>query len=70
MPAIEYGKHDGSLDTVVKIMVLAMRTRLIKRNISWKKNFIIQPDERTVYDEFCKQLLSTRDVTSYRKMAR
>ena len=60
-PAIGCGKHDCSLEVVAETLIQEMKTYLIKRNLSWIVKFIVQPDQQTVYDEFCRQLLSTRD---------
>jgi hypothetical protein len=41
-------------------MVKEMKTQLTKRNLSWTVKFIVQPGQHNVYDEFCKQILTTQ----------
>jgi hypothetical protein len=60
-PAIGCGEHDCSVDIVVKSMVREMKKQIQKRKLSWTVKFIIQPNQQNVFDEFCKQLLSTHD---------
>jgi O-acetyl-ADP-ribose deacetylase (regulator of RNase III) len=60
-PAIGCGKHNCPVHVVVKAMVLEMKKQLIKRNLPWKIKFVIQPDHQHVYDEFCKNVLTTQD---------
>jgi O-acetyl-ADP-ribose deacetylase (regulator of RNase III) len=60
-PAIGCGQHGCSIDIVVKTMVLEMKKHLIKRNLRWTVKFIVQPDQQNIYDEFCKQVLTTQD---------
>jgi hypothetical protein len=42
-------------------MVKEMKTQLKKRNLPWTVKFVVQPDQLNVYDEFCKQILTTYD---------
>ncbi|UJR11706.1 hypothetical protein I4U23_015887 [Adineta vaga] len=58
-PAIGCGEHACSVDIVVKTMVREMKQQMEKHGLSWTVKFIIHPSQQNVYDEFCKQLLSS-----------
>ncbi|CAF2734466.1 unnamed protein product [Rotaria sp. Silwood2] len=58
-PALGCGKHACSIDIVVKTMIKEMRKQIQTRKLSWLVKFIIEPNQQNVYDEFCKQLLSS-----------
>ena len=60
-PAIGCGKHGCSIDIVVKTLVREMKNQLIIRDLSLRVKFVIQPDQQNIYDEFCKQVLSTQN---------
>jgi hypothetical protein len=60
-PAIGCGKHGCSVDLVVKTMVIEMKNQLIMRNLPLTVKFIVRPDQQNVYDEFCKQVLTTQN---------
>ncbi|CAF4973986.1 unnamed protein product, partial [Rotaria sp. Silwood1] len=60
-PAIGCGKHECSIDIVVKTMVLEIKKNLIKRNLPWTVKFVVEPDKENIYNEFCKQILTTQD---------
>ncbi len=60
-PAIGCGLHGCSVGTVVETMVLEMKRLLIKRCLPWTVRFVIQPGQQNIYDEFCKQVLTTQD---------
>jgi hypothetical protein len=40
-----------------------MKEQIQKRKLPWKIKFIIQPNQQNVYDEFCKQLLSSDNAS-------
>jgi O-acetyl-ADP-ribose deacetylase (regulator of RNase III) len=58
-PALGCGEHACSVDIVVKTMVREMKQQIQKRKLPWTVKFIIHPHQENVYDEFCKQLLSS-----------
>lgn len=58
-PAIGCGEHACSVDIVVKTMVREMKQRMEKDGLSWTVKFIVHPSQQNVYDEFCKQVLSS-----------
>ncbi|CAF2236408.1 unnamed protein product, partial [Rotaria magnacalcarata] len=60
-PAIGCGKHACSVDIVVKTMVHEMKKHLIQRKLSWTVKFVVNDNQENVYDEFCKQVLTTED---------
>jgi O-acetyl-ADP-ribose deacetylase (regulator of RNase III) len=60
-PAIGCGQHGCSVEIVVNTFVLEMKKQLINRSLPWKVKFIVQPDQQNIYDEFCKQALTTHD---------
>jgi len=60
-PAIGCGEHACSVDVVVKTMVREMKQQITNRKLPWTVKFIVQPNQQNVYDEFCKQLLSSDD---------
>jgi hypothetical protein len=60
-PAIGCGQHGCSVNLVVKTMVNEMKQILLTRNLRTTVKFVIQSNQQNVYDEFCKQLLKTRD---------
>ncbi|CAF3672548.1 unnamed protein product [Rotaria socialis] len=57
-PAIGCGEHSCAVDIVVKTMIREMKQQMQSRRLAWHVKFIVQPNLRDVYDEFCKQLLS------------
>ena len=64
-PAIGCGGHACSVNVVVKTMVKGMKQHIEKRKLAWTVKFIIEPNQHNVYDEFCKQLLSSDHVPSH-----
>ena len=64
-PAIGCGGHACSVNVVVKTMVKGMKQHIEKRKLAWTVKFIIEPNQQNVYDEFCKQLLSSDHVPSH-----
>lgn len=60
-PAIGCGNHGCPVDSVVKIMVKEIKNQLIMRNLPLTVKFVIQPNQRNVYDEFCKQVLTNQN---------
>ncbi|CAF3325966.1 unnamed protein product [Rotaria socialis] len=60
-PAIGCGKHACSVDIVVQTMVYEMKKHLIQRKLSWRVKFVVNANQENVYDEFCKQVLTTED---------
>ncbi|CAF4324757.1 unnamed protein product, partial [Rotaria sordida] len=63
-PAIGCGKHDCSVDIVVKTMIREVKKQIEIRNLSCLVKFIIEPYRQNIYDEFCKQLFSSNFHTS------
>ena len=57
--AIGCGQHACSIDIVVKTMVRKMKQEMQDRKLSLTVKFIIQANQQNVYDEFCRQLLSS-----------
>ncbi|CAF1154227.1 unnamed protein product [Adineta steineri] len=60
-PALGCGQHACSVDVVVKTMVKEVKNQLTMRNTPLAVKFIIQPNQQNIYDEFCKQVLATKD---------
>ena len=58
-PALGCGEHACSVDIVVKTIVKEMKQQLEKNSLSWTIKFIIHASQQNVYDEFCKQVLSS-----------
>ncbi|CAF1415425.1 unnamed protein product [Rotaria sordida] len=63
-PAIGCGKHDCSINIVVKTMIREVKKQIETRNLSCLVKFIIEPYRQNIYDEFCKQLFSSNFHTS------
>lgn len=60
-PAIGCGRHGCSPEIVVKSMINAIKSQLILRKHPLMIKIIIQPGQQALYDEFCKQLLESKD---------
>ncbi|CAF1261926.1 unnamed protein product [Adineta ricciae] len=60
-PAIGCGEHACSVDVVVKTTVREMKKQILTRKLPWTVKFIIEPNQQTIYDEFCRHLLSSDD---------
>jgi O-acetyl-ADP-ribose deacetylase (regulator of RNase III) len=60
-PAIGCGKHGCSVDIVVKTMVREMKKQVQSRKLPLIVRFVIQPEQENIYDEFCKQVLSSQE---------
>jgi hypothetical protein len=60
-PAIGCGQFGCSVDLVVKTMVKEMKSQLIIRNLPLTVKFVVQPNQQNIYDEFCKQVLTTQN---------
>ncbi|CAF3698920.1 unnamed protein product [Rotaria sp. Silwood1] len=58
-PALGCGEHACSINVVVETMIREIRKEIQNRKLSLLVKFIIQPNQQNVYDEFCKQLLSS-----------
>ncbi|CAF2747523.1 unnamed protein product [Rotaria sp. Silwood2] len=61
-PAIGCGGYGCSVDIVVKTMVREIKNQLKTRNLSLTVKFVIQPEQKNIYDEFCKQVLASEEV--------
>jgi O-acetyl-ADP-ribose deacetylase (regulator of RNase III) len=60
-PAIGCGEHGCSIDLIVKTLVKELKHQLIIRNLPLTVKFIIQSNQQNIYDEFCKQVLTTQN---------
>ena len=60
-PAIGCGEHGCSVDLVVKTLVKEIKNQLIMRDLALTVKFVIQPNQQNIYDEFCKQVLTTHN---------
>ncbi|CAF0819065.1 unnamed protein product [Rotaria sordida] len=60
-PALGCGKHACSIDIIIKTMIREMKKEIQMRKLSWLVKFIIEPNHQNIYDEFCKQLLSSNE---------
>ncbi|CAF1436669.1 unnamed protein product [Adineta ricciae] len=58
-PALGCGEHACSVDIVVKTMVKEMKQQIEKNSLPWTVKFIVHPSQPHVYDEFCRQVLSS-----------
>ncbi|CAF3738304.1 unnamed protein product [Adineta steineri] len=58
-PALGCGEYACSVDIVVKTMVREMKQQIKKNGLLWTVKFIIHPSQQNIYDEFCKQVLSS-----------
>lgn len=67
-PAIGCGDYACSVDIVVKTMVREMKRHLEQRKLAWMVKFIIHPSQQNVYDEFCRQLLTSDHSASTHKI--
>jgi hypothetical protein len=46
-------------------MVREMKQQITQRRLPWTVKFVIEPEQTNVYDEFCKQVLSSDEGRSY-----
>jgi O-acetyl-ADP-ribose deacetylase (regulator of RNase III) len=60
-PAIGCGQHDCSKNIVVRTMVKEIKNQLKMRNLPLIVRFVVQPGQAEIYDEFCKQVLSSEE---------
>jgi O-acetyl-ADP-ribose deacetylase (regulator of RNase III) len=60
-PAIGCGNHGCSVDIVVKTLVKEMKNQLTMRDSPLTVKFVIEPDQQNIYDEFCKQVLTSQE---------
>ncbi|CAF3986264.1 unnamed protein product [Adineta steineri] len=60
-PAIGCGQYGCSTNIVVKMMVKEIKHQLAMRNIPLKVKFVIQPTQQTLFNQFCNQILSSRE---------
>jgi hypothetical protein len=60
-PAIGCGKHGCSVDFVVKTLVKEVKNQLTMRGLPLTVKFVIQPGQQNIYDEFCKQVLTSQE---------
>lgn len=60
-PAIGCGLHGCPTDVVIHTMVLEMKKNIMRRDLPWTVKFVVQPDQPNIYDEFCKEALTTQD---------
>ncbi|CAF3804516.1 unnamed protein product [Adineta steineri] len=60
-PAIGCGQYGCLTNIVVKTMVKEIKHQLAMRNIPLKVKFIIQPTQQTLFNQFCNQILSSRE---------
>lgn len=58
-PALGCGEYACAVDIVVKTMVKEMKQQIEQNNLPWTVKFVIHPSQQHVYDEFCKQVLSS-----------
>lgn len=58
-PALGCGEHACSVDIVVKTIVTEMKQQMETNKLPWTVKFVIHPSQQNVYDEFCKQVLSS-----------
>ncbi|CAF1095502.1 unnamed protein product [Rotaria sordida] len=63
-PAIGCGKHGFSKEILVKTMVREIKNQLKMRNLPLTVKFVIEPEQPEIYDEFCKQVLSSQEDLS------
>ncbi|CAF1012699.1 unnamed protein product [Rotaria sordida] len=63
-PAIGCGKHGCSKEILVKTMVREIKNQLKMRNLPLTVKFVIEPEQPEIYDEFCKQVLSSQEDLS------
>ncbi|CAF1077188.1 unnamed protein product [Rotaria sordida] len=63
-PAIGCGKHGCSKEILVKTMVREIKNQLKMRNLPLTVKFVIEPGQPEIYDEFCKQVLSSQEDLS------
>jgi O-acetyl-ADP-ribose deacetylase (regulator of RNase III) len=61
LPAIGCGKHRCPVDLIVKTMMKEIKNQLKMRNIPLTVRFVIQPEQRNLYEEFSKQVLSIQE---------
>lgn len=63
-PTIGYESFGCSIDVMIRTMVKEMKTQLIKTGLPLTIKFVAEPDQNTIYDEFCKQVLTTQEGIS------
>lgn len=49
------------MDILIRTMVKEMKNQLIKTNLPWTIKFAVEPNQNTIYDEFCKQVLTIHE---------
>ncbi|CAF1311317.1 unnamed protein product [Adineta steineri] len=60
-PAIGCGQYRCPTNIVVKTMVKEIKHQLAMRNIPLTVKFVIQPKQQTIFNQFCNQILSSRE---------
>lgn len=60
-PAIGCGKHGCSENIIIKTMVKEIKSQLEMRKLPLIVRFVVQPERSEIYDEFCKQVLSSKE---------
>ena len=60
-PAIGCGKYACSVDVVVRTLVNEMKNQLSMRDLQLTVKFVIQSDQKSIYDEFCEQILAAQE---------
>ncbi len=60
-PTIRYENFGCNIDNIIRIMVKEMKNQLIKTDLPMTVKFVTHPDQDTIYNEFCKQVLTTQE---------
>ncbi|CAF1250021.1 unnamed protein product [Adineta steineri] len=60
-PAIGCGQYRCPTNIVVKTMVKEIKHQLAMRNIPLTVKFVIQSKQQTIFNQFCNQILSSRE---------
>jgi len=60
-PTIGYENLGCNIDIMIRTMVKEMKNQLIKTDLPLTVKFVAQPNQHTIYNEFCKQVLTAQE---------
>ena len=60
-PTIGYETFNCNIDSLIPMMVKEMKQQLIKTDLPLTVKFVSQPNQDTIYNEFCKQVLTIQE---------
>jgi len=60
-PTIGYESFGCNIDILIRTMVKEMKIQLIKTDLPLTIKFVVKSNQDTIYNEFCKQVLTTQE---------